>query len=572
MNEELIERFNAEIQTIEQLTTNTIQQQKEIYQQKQENIIQWKQSDEYKQTQQTIQFKQSEITKYQSFEEKQNQIETKRNEIQKKKEELEAMKLLQKMLERRCSVEAQLSLLQSSSFTDDKLDSFYDEIKLYKQFIDDSTIEYPPLLQTLSNQFILKFTYYVKEAEKCISAKLTRLIKQKKFPFQLDDINEDDWKRIRRYYEFIVNMNELQEVNDVDFDDFDNFDEEEPIENNDSNNESNEDISKEQKEKEFHQKNHREALKVVMGYAVSTVEQIFMKEGGKLYQPISIDLLLPYIIELLEKAKTQIISHLFMNQSNGNNDNLNDKQNTKERDEDLMSCFLPVIQRRLHKDIMQLPALYTLILIQSFAKYSKQYHILLECLTEKKTKNDIFTQLLEIARIKVEHVITLDNNIWHLPFVKGCGEFLLVVNEAVGFCLQIKELALEYLSGYVIPLIDNFASHLETLGFVGNLKVVCSAANSWQVIVEAIETNLKRIQMNGIDFTMLLGYVEDYQRNAKSDVLVIVEDMHQVMRELKFKSFEEAIEQNHYLRKKNEEVKSYLHPDLYTYFFNEMLK
>ena len=36
MNEELIERFNAEIQTIEQLTTNTIQQQKEIYQQKQE--------------------------------------------------------------------------------------------------------------------------------------------------------------------------------------------------------------------------------------------------------------------------------------------------------------------------------------------------------------------------------------------------------------------------------------------------------------------------------------------------------------------------------------------------------
>ncbi|ELP89979.1 hypothetical protein EIN_402730, partial [Entamoeba invadens IP1] len=111
-----------------------------------------------------------------------------------------------------------------------------------------------------------------------------------------------------------------------------------------------------------------------------------------------------------------------------------------------------------------------------------------------------------------------------------------------------------------------YLSQLEMVG----LKEVCEVANSWIMFSQALINNNERLNRNGVKSSVLLSRADDCVKEAKSVVLVIVDDVDRLLADEKFGEYKEAVESVMYLKMRNEEIKNFLHEDLFNYFLDKM--
>ncbi|EAL51180.1 hypothetical protein EHI8A_067610 [Entamoeba histolytica HM-1:IMSS-B] len=497
------EILNNQIQTIEQLINNNFEEKQHGLEMKKQKEDEYLHSEEYHKKQQEINEKKEKIQMYDELVNKKNEIEKEKEILDEKKVILKSMKLLEKMLQISHNVELQLSLVSSNSPTSKIMNDLLMSLKEYQEMITNETIEIPKQMNSLYSQFILSFQYYINQSNSIISNRLINYLKPKKFPFVKIE-KQEEWENIKRDYQFLKNIHILQpELNDV-------------------------------------------SINALMENAVLKVQHLFQREDSKLYQPTSLDLVLPYIIEIIENAEQQLADN-------------------KIEFDSLMTPFIPILRFRILKDIKQLPGLYILMLLGYLFKYIEKYPSLLSLLKEKDICDNINISLKESADLKVEYIAKMDNDLWPIPLHKGSGEFMMTLNEAVSFCLKAGTFANELIVSYVFEMVIKFEEYMKKIEMTG-LKEVCGLANSWKLFAEALKKNTERMKEKNVNCSILLSRIDEYEKEAKSAVLVIVEDIDRLLEEEHYSTFNEAVESSIYLRKRKDEIQLYLHPSLYNYF------
>ncbi|EDR27705.1 hypothetical protein EDI_290980 [Entamoeba dispar SAW760] len=497
------EILNNQIQTIEQLSNNSFEEKQRELETKKKKEDEYLHSEEYHKKQQEISEKKEKIKMYDDLINKKKKIEEEKGVLDEKKITLKSMKLLEKMLQISHNVELQLSLINSNTPSSKIMKDLLTILKDYQEMITNETIEIPKQMNSLYSQFILSFQYYINQSNSIISNRLINYLKAKKFPFVKIE-KQEEWEIIKSDYQFLRNIHILQpELNDV-------------------------------------------STNSLMENSVLKVQHLFQREESKLYQPTSLDLVLPYIIETIENAEQQL-------------------SDNKIEFNSLMTPFIPILRFRMLKDIKQLPGLYVLMLLDYIFKYIERYPSLLLLLKEKDICDDINIALKESADLKVEYITKMDNNLWSIPLHRGGGEFMMMLNEAVSFCLKAGTFANELIVSYVFEMVIKFEEYMKKIEMTG-LKEVCGLANSWKLFGEALKKNTERMKEKNVSCSILLSRIDEYEKEAKSAVLVIVEDIDRLLEEEHYSTFNEAVESSIYLRKRKEEIQSYLHPSLYNYF------
>ncbi|KAL7722154.1 DH domain-containing protein [Entamoeba marina] len=294
------------------------------------------------------------------------------------------------------------------------------------------------------------------------------------------------------------------------------------------------------------------AVIAIMTSTIIRVQHHFLREESGLRHSTSLDLFLPFVQSAIEKIEKYLQSLNLQHSS-------------------LLTPLLKSMQFRLNNDLPQLPALYILMFLEQLFDFCNHLNTQepLTLLNDPVLLDVITIALKEAARIKVEYVISQDNDVWAVPLHKGSAEFLLLLNEAVGIASKASIFASEFIANYVFELLSKFEEYLKEAEMY-RLKEVCGVANSWFCLSLAVEKNTERMKSSGVNINLLKGKESEFIDESKSAVLVIVDDFVRIMDDENWTSFNEAVDHSVYLLKRNEDIKHYLMPQAYAFFQEKM--